>query len=83
MKFDITDIKKESGAVMEIRYQGPLVQDDLYDMISVKDDVLIEGTLTNQGEEIFLSGVLKLTYTGNATIILSFTVFVKSTKFPS
>lgn len=64
MKFDITDIKKESGAVMEIRYQGPLVQDDLYDMISVKDDVLIEGTLTNQGEEVFLSGVLKLTYTG-------------------
>ena len=63
MKFDITDIKKNREPLWKFDTK-PLVQDDLYDMISVKDDVLIEGTLTNQGEEIFLSGVLKLTYTG-------------------
>ena len=64
MKFDISSINKVSGDSMEIRYQGPLPQDDFFDTISVKDDLLLEGTLTNYDGTILLDGTLKLSYIG-------------------
>lgn len=64
MKFDITNIKRGSGDSMEVRYQGPLPQGDLIDMITVKDDLVLEGTLTHYDGMIFLNGTVKLSYEG-------------------
>lgn len=64
MKFDITNIKKVSGAVMDIRYQGPLAYDDMIDMISVKGDIFLQGTLTNYENAILLKATLKFSYAG-------------------
>lgn len=64
MKFDISNINKGTGDAMEIRYQGSLPQDDFVDTITVKDDLLLEGTLAHFDGTVFFDGTLKLSYVG-------------------
>lgn len=64
MIFNITNIKKESGAQMDVTYVGPLDNTSIKDMVIINDDISLDGTLTNYEEAILFRGTLGVSYIG-------------------